>query len=176
MIDVAELLSAQGHAHGMPELGRIPYHLGIATSDAPRARDALGELFGCEWTDIVDQNDVHLFDGERTVVHSCAVAHSQLEPFSIELLQGSPGSIWETRRIMEVHHLGFWSTDVEGDIRAMQARGWEIDLTFVDERGSYENFAYMSKPGAIRIEFADMGWRYQAHLDKLHVNTSQIGV
>jgi hypothetical protein len=138
-------------------LDRIPYHVGIATCDLERARAELGEVFGVEWTPI------RTVEGQLTTVGAYAGPtrrlHSLGGPMRMEVIEGAPESVWATTRIAELHHYAFWSDDVAADVAHLEALGWEIEMATVDEEGRPTLFAYLVKPGHIRVELLDDGQR-----------------
>jgi hypothetical protein len=92
-------------------------------------------------------------------VHSCQ------GPLHIELLEGSPGSIWETPLTTCVHHVGYWSDDIAGDIERLGHEGWSLELSLF-AGGRPVEFAYLSKAGSIRIELVDLA-RRPAYLERV---------
>jgi hypothetical protein len=138
-------------------LHRIPYHLGIATCALERARTQLGELFGVAWSPI------RTVEGELTTVGAYAGPtrrlHSLGGPMRLEVIEGTPESVWATTRVAELHHYAYWSADVAADARELVAMGWHIEMATVDNEGRPTVFAYLVKPGHIRVELLDDGQR-----------------
>jgi hypothetical protein len=77
-------------------------------------------------------------------------------PIRIEIVEGSPGSVWSTGGGIELHHMSYWSRSVGDDVRAMQNAGWTLELAAVDADGQPTYFAYMTKEGHPRIEFVSV--------------------
>jgi hypothetical protein len=136
---------------------RVPYHVGIATADLDRARTHLGDLFGVSWTAI------RTVEGELTTVGAYAGPtrrlHSLGGPMRMEIIEGTPGSVWATDRVAELHHYAYWSSDVAADVAELVATGWEVEMATVDDEGRPSVFAYLVKPGHIRVELLDDGQR-----------------
>src|SRR5439155_14533670 len=109
---------------------RIPYHVGIATCDLDRARAHLGELFGVEWS------PTRTVEGELPTVGAYAGPtrrlHSLGGPMRLEVIEGTPESVWATTRVAELHHYAYWSADVAADVRALVGMGWQIEMATVD--------------------------------------------
>lgn len=138
-------------------LHRIPYHVGLATADLERARDHLGELFGVEWSPI------RTVEGELTTVGAYAGPtrrlHSLGGPMRMEVIEGTAESVWATDKVAELHHYAYWSADVGADVAQLVALGWAVEMATVDDDGRPSVFAYLVKPGHIRVELLDDGQR-----------------
>lgn len=134
-------------------LHRIPYHVGIATCDLEGARLHLGELFGVEWTPI------RTVEGELTTVGAYAGPtrrlHSLGGPMRMEVIEGTAASVWATDRVAELHHYAYWSSGVAADVAALVIHGWDVEMATVDDDGRPTLFAYLVKPGHIRVELLD---------------------
>jgi Glyoxalase/Bleomycin resistance protein/Dioxygenase superfamily len=141
----------------MTPLHRVPYHVGIATCDLERARTELGELFGVEWSPI------RTVEGELTTVGAYAGPtrrlHSLGGPMRMEVIEGTPESVWATEQIAQLHHYAYWSADVGADVAELVELGWEVEMATVDDDGRPTVFAYLVKPGHIRVELLDDGQR-----------------
>jgi glyoxalase/bleomycin resistance protein/dioxygenase superfamily protein len=138
-------------------LHRVPYHLGIATCDLDRARTDLGELFGVAWS------PTRTVEGELTTVGAYAGPtrrlHSLGGPMRVEVIEGTRESVWATDRVAELHHYAYWSADVATDVAVLEALGWRVEMATVDDDGRPSVFAYLVKPGHIRVELLDDGQR-----------------
>jgi len=134
-------------------VNRVPYHLGVATCDLERARSQLGDLLGVTWS------PVRTVEGELPTVGAYAGPtrrmHSLGGPMRLELIEGTAESVWATTRIAELHHYAYWSADVAADADELVASGWRVEMSTVDGEGRPTLFAYLVKPGHIRIEFLD---------------------
>ena len=73
----------------------------------------------------------------------------------LELIEGTPASVWGTTEIAALHHYAYYSADVAADVDVLGAEGWEVEMATVDEQGCPTVFAYLVKPGHIRIELVD---------------------
>jgi hypothetical protein len=132
-------------------LNRVPYHLGIATCDLERARVELGELFGITWS------PTRTVEGELPTTGAYAGPtrrmHSLGGPMRLEVIEGTAGSVWATSHVGELHHYAYWSANVASDVQELVALGWRIEMATVDSEGCPTLFAYLVKPGHIRVEF-----------------------
>lgn len=138
---------------GTPDpLGRVPYHLGLATHDLGAAMDDVGQLFGVTWTPVASPAEPGLCGATGPVDWSLRRVHSRGGPFHLELLEGSDDSVWATDRLAALHHVAYWSDHVAEEIDALEAAGWELEAALRDEEGRAREFAYLSHPGHIRVE------------------------
>ena len=92
------------------------YHTGIVVDDLEATMDWLAKVAGYTWTDIVtvDQEAVTP-DGDVTI--PMKMVYSGADP-RLELLQTVPGTVW-TPADSGVHHIGYWSDDVESDLATL---------------------------------------------------------
>ena len=83
------------------------------------------KLAGYTWTDVVEVEQVaQTPTGEVTI--PMKMVYSGADP-RLELLQTVPRTIW-TPADSGVHHIGYWSDDVESDLAALQAGGMDLEV------------------------------------------------
>jgi hypothetical protein len=131
----------------------VHYHIGVVTRDLDEGMVAVGGLLGLTWVESEGVADIPMATLVGPVdwrVHR--VAHSTGGPMRIELLEGGPGSVWETRATAELHHIAYWVDDVAGTVALLQADGWSCEVTDRDNDARPMGFAYMTKPGNARVE------------------------
>jgi catechol 2,3-dioxygenase-like lactoylglutathione lyase family enzyme len=131
------------------------YHVGIACRNLEAAMERVGGTFGVRWTPIADDPAANLFGPDGPSDGLVRRVHSIGSSVALELLEGGPGSTWETTKVAVTHHLAYWSPDVGPDVRALQADGWTVELAVLDPDGHPTEFAYVGKPGSVRIELVD---------------------
>ena len=136
-----------------------PYHVGIATRRVEDAMSALGEVFGCEWSAVKEGAEPGLATPTGLVDWSTRVAHSCQGPIHLELLQGTPGSVWDTDAVARLHHVAFWSEAFSRDVAQLERLGWTVEVTFYDDDRRPYSFAYLRKPDAPRVELVDVARR-----------------
>ena len=101
------------------------YHTGIVVEDLDEALTFWTETAGYRWGPTVGgDTPVVTPDGEITV--PMRIAYSADEP-RLELVQAIPGTLWMPAD-SGVHHVGYWSDDVDADVarllrRRARARG-----------------------------------------------------
>jgi hypothetical protein len=135
------------------------YHVGMACHRLEVAMEQVGGLFGVSWTPVADDGVPGLFDQDGPCEPVVRRVHSVGSPVPFELLEGGAGTTWDTPDVVVTHHLAYWSSDVGADVRSLEADGWTIELAVLDPDGRPTEFAYMVKPGSVRIELVHVGRR-----------------
>jgi Glyoxalase/Bleomycin resistance protein/Dioxygenase superfamily len=138
-------------------------HVGIACHRLEDAMRHLGALFDVRWTPIADDTAPNLFDASGPSDWTARRSHAIGGMVHFELLEGSPGSTWDTPKIAVTHHVAYWSHDVGADVRALRADQWDVELEIRDERCEPTEFAYLTKPGCVRVELIDVKRRPAHH-------------
>lgn len=109
------------------------YHSGIVVDDLDATLDWFTEMAGYRWTDVVEVDQVaQTPDGEVTI--PMRMVYSGNAP-RLEFLQTAPGTIWVPAD-SGVHHLGYWSDDVESDLAALEANGMRYEVKSYNPDGS----------------------------------------
>ena len=132
-----------------PDL-RYPAHIGVATRDIDEAIQRLTPQWGTTW-ETPRFRELQLWTPEGTVDWTFRVAHSS-GPMGMELLEGSPGSIWASDESTHLHHYAYWSDNFPNEVEALRANGWTLEITSPNEEGLPSVFAYFRKPGGLRVE------------------------
>ena len=126
------------------------YHTGIVVDDLQATMELLAKVAGYTWTDVVsvDQEAVTR-DGDVTI--PMKMVYSGAEP-RLELLQTVPGTVW-TPADSGVHHIGYWSDDVESDLATLESNGLAVEVKSYNPDGSGTLlWAYAKGPVGPRIE------------------------
>lgn len=124
------------------------FHLGIVTDDSRAARDEFSALLGYEWgPQVGGAVDVTLPDGERSVDLQCT--YSVTVP-RIEIVAAVPDApLWAAAP--GIHHLGYWSDDVEADCRLLETEGFTVEATrTLPDGGMF--FAFARSRGGVLVE------------------------
>ena len=124
------------------------FHTGLVVDDVDEAKARLTELAGYHWGPTVGgDTGIVTPEGERTV--TMTVAFSVEEP-RLELVGAIPGTIWEPPEA-GVHHLGYWSDDVDADVEALLTAGLVLEAKAPTPDGP-PMWAYCRDPRGARIE------------------------
>ena len=126
------------------------YHAGIVVDDLDATLDWFTKVAGYRWTDVVEAEQVvETPTGEKTI--PMRMAYSGMEP-RLEILQTVQDTVWVPAD-SGVHHLGYWSDDVESDLAALAANGMGYEVRSYNPDGSGTLlWAYCKGPTGPRIE------------------------
>jgi len=80
-----------------------PFQVGIFVQDLDAAMAQVGSALGLTWSEISSRE---LEEGGRL-----RVVFSKQGPPHIELIEGPPGSPWDSTAGPRIDHLGYWSDD-----------------------------------------------------------------
>jgi hypothetical protein len=127
------------------------YHAGIVVEEFEATLQCFAEVAGYRWCDeMAVEQAVSTPEGERTV--PIRFTYSMDEP-RVEILQAVPGTVWAPST-PGVHHLGYWSDDVTGDLDVLTRNGVEVEVMAPLPDGSVL-WAYCRGPVGTRIELVD---------------------
>jgi catechol 2,3-dioxygenase-like lactoylglutathione lyase family enzyme len=124
------------------------YHIGIIVEDFAAAMAWYSETAGYQWCEPSDgESEVVTPDGKQTI--PMCLTYSVDEP-RLELVRAVPGTLW-TPADSGIHHLGYWSDDVDADVAALVAAGLTLEVSGLYPDGS-SMWAYCRAPGRPRTE------------------------
>lgn len=125
------------------------YHAGVVVADVEEAADRLSALGGYHWTKTMHYT-VPVTTGDGVTDIPFTLAYS-LEPPHIELVQEIPGTLWVSAPRNAVHHLGYWTDDVDVTGRALERSGYQLEAR-PRAADTAADFAFYLDPLGIRIE------------------------
>jgi hypothetical protein len=145
----------------MSQPARIFYHVGVIVTDLEAAMRELTTAVGLSWSAPVDR---YLGDAHNRVTFS-----REGPPF-IELIQGEPGSDWDTSNGPRLDHLGFFSPDLDADKQRLACEGFELAIDGAALSGPWAY--HLTKHAGMRLENVDESARGQvlARLGVLDIN------
>lgn len=121
------------------------YHVCFAVQDIEQATSELSAALGVSWNPIREGS---LGDWNYRIVFSVA------GPPFFELIEGSPGSPWDSTGGSHFHHLGYWSRDIATDKQLLSDRGAPLDF---DSCPYGRSFSYHNLPSiGSRVELVDV--------------------
>jgi hypothetical protein len=126
------------------------YHVGIVVPDVDAEMARLSSLFGYEWTDELRVTVPVAFPTEQREVE-LVVRYSRAAPH-LELIETVPGTFWTPVPDSTLHHLGYWSDDLDADGAELADAGYTCDGVGLGHEGSPQ-WSYWSCPDRPRIEF-----------------------
>ena len=124
------------------------YHSGIVVDDVDATMRWLTDTAGYRWCDpYAGDQLIETPAGERTLPFH--IAYTMDEP-RLELLATVPGTCW-VPSTSGIHHLGYWSDDVDRDVATLVANGLQVEARAPNPDGS-SLWAYCKGPIGTRIE------------------------
>jgi hypothetical protein len=124
----------------------------VVVDDLDAALMRLSELFGYRWSDVFEGRvQLWLPDGDGEI--PLRFVYSRTFP-RIEVIQAIEGTVWVPSAGSGIHHLGYWSDDVEGDGEQLEQDGYVMEA-----RGRVPNgpapWSYHWRPAGFRVELVD---------------------
>ena len=131
------------------------YHYGMVVQDFDRALDELSVNLGLEWAS-VQQRTFDVRQPNGLVLADFRVTYSVTGPPYFEVIQQTPGTIWAYAG-GGVHHLGYWSDDLEADSRRLADAGYLSEGTYhnPDVDGPFGFTYHMFPATRLRVELVD---------------------
>ena len=130
-----------------------PFHVGITTDDLGTSMREFASALGVSWTTpTAGPGLFHTVDGVPQPRPTSCV--SREGPVHIDLIEGKPGTIWESTG-PRLHHFAYWTDDLEGDIARLAKLGWRLEMTKPDIDGRPTLFAYLVRDDGLRLELID---------------------
>ena len=124
------------------------YHAGIIVEDFDATLAWYTKHLGYRWCEPVNRETTIITAAGEQVI-PMHMTYSMDEP-RLEIIEAVPGTLWMPAD-SGIHHLGFWSDDVDGDVAGLVAGGMTLDVTGLFPDGS-TMWAYCSAPGRTRTE------------------------
>lgn len=128
------------------------YHLGVRVPDIGRAMDEMGESLGLSWCSLQEREQTVWLPDGGTATLPLRFTYSSEGPMHVELLEGTPGSIWDGRLAPGAHHIGVWSDDVRGDTQTLVDAGWTLLMAQAPPDGGFGAFTYVQPPSGLIVE------------------------
>ena len=127
-----------------------PFHTAQVVPDLEAAMAELGSALGLTWHS-VQERVMHIrYRGEVVRAELRFTYSVEGEPH-LELLQGSPGSVWGPD-MAGMHHVGVWTDDFLADVAALEAGGMPVEVTLASRSTDGPHaFTYHSGHG-LRVE------------------------
>jgi hypothetical protein len=120
------------------------FQTGVAVQNLEQAMEELSAALGVTWKEPQDRD----VDGMQF-----RVAFADTPPPYLELIEGAPGSPWDSTAGSHLHHLGYWSDDKAADMARLEAAGFTTEMDI--GHASYHS----GKHGGLRVELIDKSYR-----------------
>jgi hypothetical protein len=109
------------------------------------------DAFGLEWAPVMrSEAAVRSGTGELSTAH-IELTWSLTGPVHVELIQESPGSVWDRTRGHPIHHLAYWVADLDQEAARLQASGFHLEATR-DGPCALNGFGYFIGLEGLRVE------------------------
>jgi hypothetical protein len=124
------------------------FHVGVVVPDLEaaiaEAEQGLGLVFGAPHE-------------SRYGPDTIRVTYARQGPPYYELIEGAPGSQWDTSGGPRLDHIGYFAHDLDADAAALEAAGMPVDI---DGRTYGGRFTYhRASATGMRVELVDQAWR-----------------
>ena len=135
------------------------YHVGIVVRNIEAASDRLTSLLGLEWGPIME-SELQVRDGEGTdFVLPNRARYSTQAPY-LELIEEKPGTVWVRNPYSNRHHIGFFTSDLSGEERALHSLLCPLEIMGRSGHSAPITFTYHRDDDlGVRIEHVDLSLR-----------------
>lgn len=128
------------------------FQVGVLVENLESAQAELSQALGLEWSQTVERQN-----GEW----SLRVCFSKQGPPYLELIEGPPGSPWETTDGSRIDHIGYWTDDLRSEVQGFDDRGLALEH---DGTATGAVFTYhRGRESGLRVEFLDAAGRAAFH-------------
>jgi hypothetical protein len=118
------------------------FHTGIVVPDMRATMTELTWSLGVHWRPVSERALPVVIAGDARILDFCAVYTVEGPPY-LELNKPIPDTIWTCNETGAVHHVGYWTEDLEGSGRYLEQAGLEkIVCDASGPRGSNVVFSY----------------------------------
>ncbi len=150
---------------GAPPLGLDLYHAGVVVPDARAAMQQYTDAFGFTWTGLGTSTFDVRVDGHVREAR-IAATYSREGPPYLELVEELSGGVWAAGALA-LNHVGFWTDDLAGTLRRLDAAGFPGRVRHAPASGEPELFSYHETGSGTWWEVVSTAFRprLQARLD-----------
>jgi catechol 2,3-dioxygenase-like lactoylglutathione lyase family enzyme len=125
--------------------------VGIRVPDIRAAMDELGQGHGVTWCELQHRQQHIWTPAGGAIETELWFTYSKEGPVHLELLQGEPGTVWDTSQ-PGLHHTGVWVDDVAATTSALVAAGWTLIGAQSSPDAGYGVYSYVQSPNGLVIE------------------------
>jgi glyoxalase/bleomycin resistance protein/dioxygenase superfamily protein len=130
------------------------FHVGYVVPDLGEAMARLTASAGLRWA-AARTLPITLRTPAGDAPVELSLTYSVQGPPHLELIAQRPGTVWGSEH-SGLHHLGYWSGRLAGDVDALTRAGFAFEAGAVDESGALTRFAYLREPyTGLRVELRD---------------------
>lgn len=130
------------------------FHVGVRVLDFDRALESIGRGMGLTWARPVERDQPWWSPEGGSAVARLRFTYSTAGPQHVELLHGSPGSVWDATDAdgPGIHHTGIWVDDVAATTEWLLAAGWTLVAANTAPDEGYGTFSYVRSPEGLLVE------------------------
>jgi hypothetical protein len=138
-------------------LGKLDvFHVGLVVPDLELAMTTIGENLGIAWAPVQQRTQPVRTGAGEARDEPIIFTYSSDGPPHVELIQSTPGSLWEVTPTGCLHHIGAFAEDVT------VPPGPGMSLEFGGGNGEKPaGFTYWISPAGMRVELVDGSRREQ---------------
>lgn len=120
------------------------FQVGVLVQDIEAARAELERALGVEWSEIVEREI-----GEWRI-RVCFVKQG---PPYLELLEGPPGSPWDSSAGSRIDHIGYWTPDLAAEKQRLDEAGLALEVDGSTLGGVFTY--HRGRESGLRVELID---------------------
>jgi hypothetical protein len=124
------------------------FQVGVLVENLEGAREELASALGLEWSEIVEREV-----GEWRI----RVCFAKQGPPYLELIEGPPGSPWETTGGSRIDHIGYWADDLDESKQRLDAAGLALEVDGSKYGGVFTY--HRGRTSGLRVELIDAAGR-----------------
>jgi Glyoxalase/Bleomycin resistance protein/Dioxygenase superfamily len=128
------------------------FHIGIRVPSLEGAMAELGAALGITWCSVQQREQQVWLPEQGLATLRLRFTYSAEGPQHVELLEGSPGSLWDGNDRTGIHHQGVWVDDVAAETRRLMEAGWTLELAQAAPDDGFGHFSYVRSPDGVLIE------------------------
>ncbi|MDA8267098.1 MAG: VOC family protein [Actinomycetota bacterium] len=128
------------------------FHVGARVGDLEVSMDLLAQALGLRWAVVVERDQRVWTPSAGATTVPLRFTYSCQGPQHVELLQGSPGSLWDGNHLPGLHHLGVWADDVAAETESLIDAGWTVDGAERPPEEGYGVMSYVRSPAGLLVE------------------------
>ncbi|MGE3622138.1 MAG: VOC family protein [Acidimicrobiia bacterium] len=130
------------------------FHVGVRVLDIESSMTSVGKGLGLTWAQLAERDMPYWTPASGPAVAHLKFVYSKEGPQHVELLEGSPGSVWDATDAQGpgLHHSGVWVTDVAEATEQAVAAGWTLLAANKSPEDGYGTFSYVRSPEGFVLE------------------------
>jgi hypothetical protein len=155
----------------MIDFDRI-FHTGVLVPDIDAAVELSARSAAARWCSIREVDQPMWVPGRPPTTVPLRITFSAAGPHRIELIEGSPGSLWDGEAAPGVHHVGMWVDDLAAATGEMVNGGWELVGAHKPPESGYGFATYLRGAGLELVELVTTrlkpileSWWAEGHVD-----------